>query len=251
MGREFTELFDDWAVTYDETVNSRDNEYYEVFEHYDDILTTVAEKAVGTTLEFGVGTGNLTAKLLRKGHHVYGVEPSQMMREKVRAKFPALPLIDGDFLHFSGVGADDVATIASTYAFHHLTDDEKREAIRKYSKLLPKDGKIVFADTLYENERGRHLIMQRVERQGFNHLLHDLRTEYYTTKDVLKEMFEVNGFQVAFEQLNRYVWLIHAVKISSINRARLNKDEAFSKECRHHVTYDHCKRNDLDGKRTR
>lgn len=212
MGREFVDMFEDWAASYDETVNDQDNEYHEVFENYDMILSNVAEKAKGTTLEFGVGTGNLTSKLRQAKHTVYGIEPSAAMRKKSQARFPDMNISDGDFLQFPEFD-EPVETIVSTYAFHHLTDDEKRLAIRKYSERLPKGGKIVFADTVFENEETKENLLKRVEEQGYENLLHDLKTEYYTFRNLLEDMFTDNGFSVAFTQLNRYVWLIEAEKI--------------------------------------
>lgn len=211
MGREFIDLFDDWADHYDETVNGRDNEYHEVFEDYDTILSKVAGLAKGTVVEFGVGTGNLTAKLYEAGHGVYGVEPSKAMRAKAQERFPGLMLSDGDFLQFPSFDRS-VETIVSSYAFHHLTDEEKREAVRKYGEILPSGGKIVFADTVFEDESAKAEILQRAETQGYMNLLDDLKTEYYTFRDVLKQIFSENGFRVTFSQLNRYVWLIDAVK---------------------------------------
>ncbi len=45
-----------------------------------DILEDVVNKSFGNVLEFGVGTGNLTNKLLLAGRTVYGIEPSREMR---------------------------------------------------------------------------------------------------------------------------------------------------------------------------
>ncbi|HEU5140912.1 MAG TPA: class I SAM-dependent methyltransferase [Bacillales bacterium] len=212
MGREFVDMFEDWADSYDDTVNNRDNEYHEVFENYDLILTKVADRAKGRTLEFGVGTGNLTEKLRERGHEIYGIEPSKAMREKAGRRFPEMKLVDGDFLQYPEF-EHPVETIVSTYAFHHLTDDEKRLAIHRYSERLPKGGRIVFADTLFENEEAKKAILSRVEEQGYDNLLYDLQTEYYPFLDTLKEMFTANGFSVNFKRLNRYVFLIEAVKI--------------------------------------
>ena len=76
MGREFIELFEDWAENYDDTVSGYDNEYREVFDGYGEILDRVVSKSYGHVLEFGVGTGNLTARLLEAGLEVTGIEPS-------------------------------------------------------------------------------------------------------------------------------------------------------------------------------
>jgi putative AdoMet-dependent methyltransferase len=211
MGREFVDLFDSWADSYDQSVSGHDAEYKDVFENYDLILDKVSKSTAGTVLEFGVGTGNLTKKLLQNGHNVIGVEPSAEMRKRTKEKFPELTLIDGDFLHFPQ-GTEQIDTIVSTYAFHHLTDEEKAQAIYKYSHLLNENGKIVFADTVFESEKQRNLQLKNVEKQGHYNLLQDLQTEYYTTIGMLDEMFTNNGFSVTFERLNLYVWLIKAEK---------------------------------------
>ncbi|WP_210367414.1 class I SAM-dependent methyltransferase [Bacillus sp. REN3] len=211
MGREFISLFDDWAEFYDETVAGHDREYAEVFEHYEHILEQVALKSEGIVLEFGVGTGNLTEKLLKLGRVVYGVEPSPAMRAKAGQRLKSFNLLEGDFLNFPQLPGS-VDTIVSTYAFHHLTDEEKNQAINLYSKLLRDCGRIVFADTAFINEEDRQERHRLVKEQGFENLLADLRREYYSTLKVLKEIFHRNGFNVRFEKLNRYVWLMEAEK---------------------------------------
>ncbi|MGM7702111.1 class I SAM-dependent DNA methyltransferase [Pseudalkalibacillus sp. Hm43] len=213
MGREFIDLFDKWADSYDDTVSSssEDNEYHEVFTGYQEILDRVAIESKGTVLEFGVGTGNLSDALMKKNLNVIGVEPSPGMRQKTNERFPDMKLLDGDFLSFPELD-EKVDTIVSTYAFHHLTDEEKEKAIHNYGKLLGNNGRIVFADTVYEHEEAKKEIHSRVKKQGYKNLLHDLQTEYYTTIGVLSDMFNAHGFEVDFERMNRYVWLMVAVK---------------------------------------
>src|SRR5690606_32491020 len=125
-------------------------EYKEVFSHYENILQEVTDRSFGNVLEFGPGTGNLTEKLLKKGLNVTGVEPSPSMRQIAVNKLgDQAEIIDGDFLNFEL--NKQVDTIVSTYAFHHLTDKEKGDAIANYGKLLAPGGKIVFADTMYSS----------------------------------------------------------------------------------------------------
>ncbi len=211
MGREFIDLFDGWANHYDETVTGSDEEYQAVFEKYESILHEVAKRSGDHVLEFGVGTGNLTKKLLNLGLNVTGIEPSEQMRLKAKEKFPELAISDGDFLHFT-VQDPSINTIVSTYAFHHLTDDEKHEAIRSYSQLLPASGKIIFADTLYENEDSKQAIIREAREKGYNNLVHDLETEYYSLKETMEKIFDAHQFTTSFTQLNKFVWLIEAVK---------------------------------------
>ncbi|HHW36697.1 MAG TPA: class I SAM-dependent methyltransferase [Bacillales bacterium] len=211
MGREFIKLFDEWAESYDNTVVGHDEEYKDVFEGYDEILEEVASKVNGTVIEFGVGTGNLSKKLLEKGHNVIGIEPSKEMRAMAKQKAPTLSLLDGDFLNLPDLHVK-INAIVSTWAFHHLTDEEKNVAIKKYSLLLEKGGKVVFADTVYESLDAKHAIIEDAEQKGYKNLVDDLNREYYTMKDVLREQFTEHGFYVTFKQLNKFVWLIEAEK---------------------------------------
>lgn len=211
MGREFVDLFDHWAESYDQAVTGKDLEYQEVFLNYENILQEVANLADGNVIEFGAGTGNLTQKLLEKGANVTGIEPSAAMREIARSKLPDVTLLNGDFLDFQVNGPADA--LVSTYAFHHLEDAEKAEAIKKYSSLLSKGGNVIFADTLFKSEEVKQDFINEAKVNHFLSLAQDLETEYYTTIPVLKEIFQSNGFSVQFKQLNRFVWLIYAVKL--------------------------------------
>jgi len=211
MGTEFVGLFDEWSERYELTVSGHDAQYAKVFEHYDDILEAVASRAYGTVLEFGPGTGNLTEKLVRAGRKVYAVEPSAGMRAQFQKRALDAVLLEGDFLHFPAVG-DPVDSIVSTYAFHHLTDVEKDEAVELYSRLLRPGGKIVFADTMFADEEARRSAEWAAQKAGHTLLLNDLQTEYYTLLPAMKRIFEKHGFTSSFSRLNRYVWLMEAVK---------------------------------------
>lgn len=211
MGREFLDLFEVWADTYDQTVDGHDREYEEVFSGYETILDNVAAKAKGHVVEFGLGTGNLTTRILEHGHRVTGIEPSPAMRKIAEEKLGGKVLIlDGDFLQFPEL--DKPSSFVSTYAFHHLTDTEKKEAIALYGKILPVGGKIVFADTMYVNEEAYKSAINEANTKGFHNLAADLEREYYTTIPVLQEMLEENGFHSSFTKLNEFVWLMEGIK---------------------------------------
>ncbi len=211
MENDFVELFDQWANSYDQTVAGHDIEYRDVFLHYDEILQQVADRSFGHVLEFGPGTGNLTVKLIIKGLSVIGVEPSGVMRKIAQEKVAGrAEIIEGHFFHFPQNLT--VQTIASSYAFHHLTDGEKAEAIASYRNILPSGGKIVFADTIYESVKSYQKAIRDASQKGFHNLAHDLQSEYYTTLPVLTAILNQNGFDVEFEQCNDFVWIMEAIK---------------------------------------
>lgn len=168
MGREFLDVFESWASSYDDTVTGVDVEYREVFRDYQSILEQVSLLSHGHVLEIGAGTGNLTEKLLKRGHTVTAIEPSKAMREIAQKKLsgnPNVVILDGDFLEFSVPNSVD--TIVSTFAFHHLTDKEKAKAICIYRSLLKTGGKIVFADTMYNSKSAYRQAIEDAKAANF------------------------------------------------------------------------------------
>ncbi|TQR19012.1 class I SAM-dependent methyltransferase [Psychrobacillus vulpis] len=211
MGREFIDIFDEWVHSYDASVSGEDPEYRDVFDGYDNILNEVANRVSGTVIEFGTGTGNLTAKLLETCVSVIGIEPNTMMRKITSERFPSIEVLDGDLLQFN-VGIESIDAIVSSYVFHHLTDDEKGEALKEYAKLLPTNGKVVFADTVFITEEAKQAQIAKERNRGFHHVADDLEREYYTTIPILTKLFEEAGFHVSFTKMNDFVWLMDASK---------------------------------------
>lgn len=211
MGREFVEIFDEWAESYDASVSGKDPEYRDVFDKYEEILSAVAENSFGTVVEFGTGTGNLTAKLIDAAYNVIGFEPNEAMRKATARRFPNLTLLDGDLLAFNA--PEQIDTFVSTYVFHHLTDDEKGDALKKYASLLSKGGKVVFADTVFITDEAKQVQIDKERARGYDNVADDLEREYYTTIPVLSNLFENAGFEVQFVRMNDYVWLMDATRI--------------------------------------
>lgn len=210
MEVDFTTLFDEWSAHYDATVFGEDEQYREVFERYEEILNFVAERAFGKIVEFGVGTGNLSVRLQQSGQLLVGIEPSQEMRAIAEQKIPNLTIQDGHFLNYKL--SERVDSIVSTYAFHHLTDEEKERAIYKFARSLRPGGKVIFADTMFVADEVFAKTIERAEQRGYDRLAADLKSEFYPTIPVLQSLFEKGGFTTRFTQMNHYVWVVEATK---------------------------------------
>ncbi|QEY22341.1 class I SAM-dependent methyltransferase [Psychrobacillus sp. AK 1817] len=212
MGREFVDIFDGWADSYEASVSGKDPEYRDVFEGYDTILNEVVNRVSGNSIvEFGTGTGNLTAKLVEKDFSVIGIEPNEKMREMTAERFPKREIIDGDLLQFE-IGKSHVDSIVSSFVFHHLTDEEKGMALKLYSALLKENGKVVFADTAFITEEAKQDQIKKERSRNFHNVADDLEREYYTTIPILTKLFEEAGFQAHFSKMNDYVWIMDATK---------------------------------------
>ncbi|WP_026475920.1 class I SAM-dependent methyltransferase [Alkaliphilus transvaalensis] len=211
---EFNELFNEWAPVYDKTVYDQQGEYREVFQNYDVLLNTIcdeiSDKNKGLILEIGVGTGNLSKKLVSKGFSVIGIEPCQEMRRLAKEKLPNIAILDGHFLSIPI--AEQFDSIVTSYAFHHLTYSEKRNALKYLDGYLKESGKFVIADTMYESADYKDQLLKYVADSNSHNLLNDLKTEYYEfTNDILK-LFDELGYTYQLQQINKYVWVISAQK---------------------------------------
>lgn len=214
MGLEFMPIFEEWALDYDDEVNGGNPEYQEVFANYWQILDEITAASGEVVLEFGSGTGNLTEQLVAAGKTVYPVEPSLEMR-RIASEKPALRgmnFLAGDMENVP-VLPEPVDTIASNLVFHHLTAEEKKQAIEHYSQLLPTGGKIVFGDTMFLSQKAYTEILAAEKTAGRASLAADLEREYYPLMSELEEYFRMNGFQTRYRQMNRFVWLVIAEKI--------------------------------------
>lgn len=213
LGREFLDVFTEWAEEYDAFVQGKDKQYKEVFEDYEKILDSIVEKSGRNVMEFGIGTGNLTEKLLNAEKNVFAVEPSRQMRELANGKLPEDFIIyDGDLQQYP-IPTHKIDTIVSSYVFHHLTDEEKNSVLKQYNQLLTAGGKVIFADTLFISEKSYKLMIEEAVDMGYAELVEDLNREHYPMLPVVYEALKQAGFlELSFRQMNRFVWVFEGTK---------------------------------------
>lgn len=208
MGREFLNVFSGWASEYDSFVEGKDDQYREVFRNYDQILDKIVASSGNSVMEFGIGTGNLTIKLLEAGKNIWGIEPSDEMRQLALEKLPSDVLVkDGDMQDYP-VPDFPVDTIVSSYVFHHLNDAEKKTALKDYASRLISGGKVVFADTLFASEEEKDAIIEESTALGYDELVEDLDREYYPMLSTVYNALKEAGFtHLSFTQMNAFVWI--------------------------------------------
>lgn len=211
MGREFLAVFKTWAENYDTVVSGGDRQYRDVFNSYDDILEKIVALSGESVIEFGVGTGNLTQKLILAKKQVWGIEPSIEMRNVAEQKLsPQVTIIDGDMQNFSKPPYQ-IDTIVSSYVFHHLTDKEKQEVLIDYADLLVNGGKLVFADTLFISEQEKDTLISKYPAEHYPDLIEDLNREHYPYLPTLYTGLKEAGFKrIGFTQMNSFVWIVEA-----------------------------------------
>lgn len=151
--------FDLWANGYDKSVNfSEENDEYP-FAGYKDVLNyiynQVRENSYSSVLDIGFGTGLLTTQLYNEGYQITGIDFSSNMIDIAKRKMPNATLINWDFA--SGLPIEIISNkydyIISTYAIHHLSDEEKIGFIKSLLKLLNSNGKILIGDVSFETSQ--------------------------------------------------------------------------------------------------
>lgn len=202
--------FNSWAKNYDRDV-SIDRSAIKIYKNYDSVLDTACEFAVGgigrnaEVLDIGIGTGNLADRIQRRGCRVTGIDQSREMLNIVKGKLPHIKVRLGEFLKIPFEnGTFDV--IVSTYAFHHLTDDEKSVAIEEMLRVLKRDGKIVIGDMMFENQASRRDILssasevQRIE----------IEDEYYSDIQMLDAEFKKHGKKLKVKKIDYLMYVVSA-----------------------------------------
>ncbi|WP_459195850.1 MerR family transcriptional regulator [Wukongibacter baidiensis] len=180
--------FDSWAKTYDISVEE-DISSTKMYRKYDDVLNkvyTLATKNIKTNskiLDIGVGTGNLSKRFLENGYsNIIGLDQSREMIHVAKSKFPNLKLRLGEFLKipFENSVFD---LIVSTYAFHHLSEEEKPVAIKEMLRVLKDNGKIVIGDLMFKSEEDKKEIYKNLSKGQIS----EIEDEYYSNIKILKD----------------------------------------------------------------
>lgn len=206
--------FDSWAADFDQYIK-RDGHTFNVHQDYDEALdkvTNTIELVSGDTcLDIGIGTGNLGAKLLPKGVNVIGIDQSEQMLTICKEKHPTIETRQGHFLALP-VMDNQVDGIISSYALHHLTDEEKLLALAEMSRVLTDKGQICIADLMFVNEAHRQEVMEAYRREGNTEAIFSIEDEYYGDRSKLVDWLMQHDYQVQTYQFNNILSMIYAKK---------------------------------------
>ncbi|WP_028588940.1 MerR family transcriptional regulator [Paenibacillus massiliensis] len=103
-------------------------------------------------IDMGTGTGNLAGLFAAEGAMMAGIDQSTEMLKQCRRKFPHIDVRPGNLMRIPFVdGSFDFAV--SSYAMHHLADEQKYIALGEICRVLQPHGRICIADVMQEPER--------------------------------------------------------------------------------------------------
>ena len=147
--------FDRWADEYEQSVRGSEAADSYPFAGYSRVLKAVCAGVPDVPrpviLDLGFGTGALTAQLYDRGAEVWGQDFSPRMTALARQRMPEAHLFCGDFAR--GLVPELLArrydAVISTYALHHLTDEEKVPLLKTLRGLLKPGGKGLVGDVAF------------------------------------------------------------------------------------------------------
>ena len=151
-----SEGFDKWAELYDQGAVRCDEAGEYPFAGYRKILSEISKRILESgaedVLDLGFGTGTLLKSLYDRGVRVYGQDYSGKMISIAREKMPEATLCQGDLRE--GLAAElrsrRYDAIVSTYALHHIPDEEKTAFLASLLPCLKRGGCIYIGDVAFE-----------------------------------------------------------------------------------------------------
>jgi putative AdoMet-dependent methyltransferase len=206
---------DDDANGYDAEVR---NEKDPIRAAYHDVLAWVISVAridsSSRVLELGSGTGNLSCLLDRCGELVC-VDLSERMEAIARSKSGHIlkrRFIKADILEVFDCESAPFDSVISTYAIHHLTDEEKRLLFGKVFAGLVPGGRAVFGDLMLQNQAEKASKIQEYLAKGDAKTAQAIEEEFFWSIDTAVLDLNELGFQVETTRFSDLSWGVVARK---------------------------------------
>jgi putative AdoMet-dependent methyltransferase len=207
---------DPWADGYDDDVR---DESHPIRAGYDDVLRWVAEKSGATedavVLDLGCGTGNLAARL-PPCKRLICVDISEKMLALAREKLGGrhdVEFVQSDLLgYFAQQEVPRFDAIVSTYAMHHLTEDEKALIFRQIEAALEPGGRAVFGDLMFRDIAARERQIARLRAGSQDEIVEDIEEEFFWIVTQADLLLGVLGFRTEVKQFSELSWAIAATR---------------------------------------
>lgn len=185
--------------------------YDELYSAYDpeaiDLLAGLA--GGGRALELAIGTGRIAIPLRQKGVHVSGIDASEAMVARLRAKPEGaeIPVIMGDFADVAADGEFDLIYIVFNTLYALLTQEEQVRCFANVARRLKPDGSFLveaFVPDLSRFDRGQRVsvVKQSSDMVQLDTNQHELDKQIVRSQHILIGEEGIRLFPV----LLRYIW---------------------------------------------
>ena len=170
-----------------------------------ELLADLAEQ--GRALEFGIGTGRIALPLAGRGVPVVGIDNSEAMVARLRAK-PGGDDIDvtiGDFATTRADGEFSLVYLVFNTIFNLVTQDEQVACFQNAAAHLRSGGRFVIetgVPDLQSLPLGQTIIPFRADPEGISVDVYDVVTQRFSSQHYV---FTEDGVQ-AFPVELRYAW---------------------------------------------
>jgi len=202
---------DNQAEQYDNRIKNdqqRKNDY--IRENYDKIneyvITLLNLNPGDSLLDIGIGTALLEEKI-KQETKIYGIDISEKMIEKAKQKGLPIELKVGSFLGIP-YPASTFSKLVTCFAFHHLTDEEKSIALTEMCRVITKNGMIVIADFMVENEGAKEELLNYFKINNRLDMIEEMDDENFTNIEWLRKVMQDKGFRIVYERKSTLSWVV-------------------------------------------
>jgi len=206
---------DEDAAGYDADVL---NESHPIRAGYEATLNWVSEQADiqpgDVVLDLGSGTGNLSLRVPDCADLVcvdISAKMTEIARDKLKTR-PNVRFIHVDLLEYFHQDDQRFDAIVSTYAVHHLTEDEKLVLFQHVWDRLDPGGRAVFGDLMVENESAVEELKAHFRANGHPDVTFDMDEEFFWRVEPSVIALTDLGFEVQMERFSELSWGIAARK---------------------------------------
>jgi SAM-dependent methyltransferase len=168
-----------------------------------DVLADLAGD--GPALEFAIGTGRVAVPLAARGIRVAGIDDSDAMLQRLRAKTAKIEAVEGDMATTRVDGEFSLVFLVFNTISNLTTQDAQVACFANAAAHLRPGGRFVIENgvpALQSLPPGQTVLPWRAEPEGFSYDVYDVVTQSFSSQ----HFYIVDGRLEAFPVEFRYAW---------------------------------------------